>query len=167
LISPAAIASHWEAYRRGCREAGRTADGGDWRVVRCILVAGTDAEARARVYSAESAYRYYFTYLFSVLKRANRLAPLKPHPDMPDEEVTVEAVVESRVLYGSPQTVAAKLSALREEVGPFAGLLVTGMDWGGANAAWERESMQRLAGEVMPALRRKTGARANMPQPAL
>jgi alkanesulfonate monooxygenase SsuD/methylene tetrahydromethanopterin reductase-like flavin-dependent oxidoreductase (luciferase family) len=130
-------------------------------------VAGSDAEARARVFSAESAYRYYFNYLFGVLKRANRLAPLKPRPDMPDDEVTVDAIIEARVVYGAPQTVAAKLAALRAEVGPFGGLLVTGMDWGGPNAAWERESLQRLATEVVPALDAKAGAKAHSPQPAL
>jgi alkanesulfonate monooxygenase SsuD/methylene tetrahydromethanopterin reductase-like flavin-dependent oxidoreductase (luciferase family) len=167
LIAPAAVASHWDAYRRGAGEAGRAADGAHWRVVRCILVAGSDAEARARVFSAESAYRYYFNYLFGVLKRANRLAPLKPRPDMPDDEVTVDAIIEARVVYGAPQTVAAKLAALRAEVGPFGGLLVTGMDWGGPNAAWERESLQRLATEVVPALDAKAGAKAHSPQPAL
>ena len=54
-------------------------------MVRCVHVAGSDAEARSRVFSAEGAYRYYFSYLFGVLKRANRLAPLKPRPDMPDD----------------------------------------------------------------------------------
>ena len=166
LISPAAVASHWDAYQKGCREAGRAADGQDWRVVRCVHVAGSDAEAHNRVFSAESAYRYYFNYLFGVLKRANRIASLKPRPDMPDEEVTVDGIIEARVIYGSPQTVAAKLAGLRSEVGPFGHLLITGVDWGGPNAAWERESMRRLVEEVMPALREPAEARQRIAQPA-
>ncbi len=119
-----------------------------------------------RVFSAESAYRYYFNYLFGVLKRANRIASLKPRPDMPDEEVTVDGIIEARVIYGSPQTVAAKLAGLRSEVGPFGHLLITGVDWGGPNAAWERESMRRLVEEVMPALREPAEARQRIAQPA-
>jgi alkanesulfonate monooxygenase SsuD/methylene tetrahydromethanopterin reductase-like flavin-dependent oxidoreductase (luciferase family) len=166
LISPAAIASHWEAYTKGCRDAGRIADPGVWRVVRCVHVAGSDAEARTHVFSAESAYRYYFSYLFGVLKRANRIASLKPRPDMADEDVTVDGIIEARVIYGSPQTVAAKLAALRAEVGAFGNLLITGVDWGGPNAAWERESMRRLAEDVMPALRKPGEARPHVHQPA-
>jgi hypothetical protein len=43
--------------------------------------------------------------------------------------------------------------AFRERVGPFETLLVTGLDWGGPNAAWERESMRLIADEVMPKFR--------------
>jgi alkanesulfonate monooxygenase SsuD/methylene tetrahydromethanopterin reductase-like flavin-dependent oxidoreductase (luciferase family) len=167
LISTQAVASHWHAYVEGCRDAGSAPDGNDWRVVRCVHVAGTDAEARSRVFSAEGAYRYYFSYLFGVLKRAGRLAPLKPRPDMPDADVTPDAIIEARVIYGSPQTVAAKLAALRAEAGPFGHLLITGVDWGGPNAAWEKESMRRLVEDVMPALRQPAAPRHGVAQPAL
>ena len=55
--------------------------------------------------------------------------------------------------YGSPKTVLDKLVAFRERVGPFGTLLMTGLDWAGPNAAWERESMRLLAQEVMPKFR--------------
>jgi hypothetical protein len=35
---------------------------------------------------------------------------------------------------------------------------LSAVDWGGPNAAWERESWSRLAQEVMPAFREKTKA---------
>src|SRR5262245_32634626 len=160
LAPPNAIASHWDGYCRGCREARGAADGANWRVVKYVLVAGSDAEARERVFNAQSSYRYAFGYLFEVLKRAGRLAGLKSHPDQPDHEVTVESIIEARVVYGSPQTVIEKLLAFRHEVGPFGHVLMTGMDWAGPNEAWERESMHRLAEEVMPALRRHAAAQA-------
>jgi alkanesulfonate monooxygenase SsuD/methylene tetrahydromethanopterin reductase-like flavin-dependent oxidoreductase (luciferase family) len=125
-----------------------------------VLVAGTDAEARSRVFSPQSSYRYAFGYLLEVLTRAGRISGLKARPDMRDDEVTVDSIIESRVVYGSPQTVAQKLAACRDEVGPFGHLLVTGVDWAGPNEAWERESMQRLAEEVMPTLRRQAAVRA-------
>jgi hypothetical protein len=36
--------------------------------------------------------------------------------------------------------------------------LLSAIDWSGPNAAWERESLSRLAQEVMPALRAQTAA---------
>jgi alkanesulfonate monooxygenase SsuD/methylene tetrahydromethanopterin reductase-like flavin-dependent oxidoreductase (luciferase family) len=155
-----AIASHWQAYAAGCAAAGRVASGADWRVASYVLVAGSDAQARERVFAPDSSYRYTFGYLYEVLKRSGRLANLKPHHDMRDEDVTVDAIIEGRVLYGSPQTVADRLIALRDRVGPFGTLLVTGVDWSGRNGAWGRESMQRLANDVMPLVRRRAPAQA-------
>ena len=134
--------------------------GDDWRVASYILVAGSDAEARERVFAPDSSYRYTFGYLYEVLKRSGRLANLKPRRDMRDEDLTVDAIIEGRVLYGSPETVASRLIAFRDRVGPFGTLLVTGVDWGGRNAAWGRESMRRLAEEVMPVVRRHAAAQA-------
>jgi len=160
LTSVDAAVSHWQLYGEGCREVGRVPDGADWRVVKYVHVAGTDAEARTHVYSEQSAYRYAFGYLYEVLKRAGRLVGLKSHPEQPDSDVTVESVIEARVIHGSPQTVAEKLLAFRRDAGPFGHVLVTGMDWGGPNREWESESMRRLAEEVMPLVRRQATARA-------
>jgi len=125
-----------------------------------VHVAGTDVEARAHVYSEQSAYRYAFGYLHEVLRRAGRLSGLKSHPDQPDSDVTVESVIEARVIHGSPQTVAEKLLAFRQQVGPFGHVLVTGADWSGPNREWEQESMRRLAEEVMPLMRRQATVQA-------
>jgi alkanesulfonate monooxygenase SsuD/methylene tetrahydromethanopterin reductase-like flavin-dependent oxidoreductase (luciferase family) len=160
LAPQAVIASHWDGYSAACAAASRVARGEDWRVASYILVAGSDAEARERVFAPDSSYRYTFSYLYEVLRRSNRFSHLKPHPDMRDEDVTVDGIIEARVLYGSPATVAARLKDFRDRVGPFGTLLVTGVDWGGRNAAWGRESMQRLAEEVMPVVRRHAVMRA-------
>jgi alkanesulfonate monooxygenase SsuD/methylene tetrahydromethanopterin reductase-like flavin-dependent oxidoreductase (luciferase family) len=160
LSSESAVATHWGSYRKACIEAGRVPRGDDWRVVRYIHVAGSDKEARERVFSEKSSYRYAFGYLYEVLKRANRLSGLKPRPEMADADVTVDSIIEGRVIYGSPQTVTEKLVALRVAVGPFGQIFINGMDWGGPNEAWERESMGRLVGEVMPAVHRHAAAQA-------
>jgi hypothetical protein len=95
-----------------------------------------------------------------VLDRVGLLMILKPHPDMPDDDATVQAITEECVIYGSPRTVLDKLVAFRERVGPFGGLLLTGLDWGGPNQAWERESMRALAEDVMPKFRQHALAQA-------
>ena len=160
LAPPEVIASHWDDYSKAGVAAGRTPRGEDWRVASYVMVAGSDAEARERVFSAESSFRYTFGYLYEVLKRSGRLANLKPHRDMRDEDLTVDAIIEGRVLYGSPATVASRLIEFRNRVGPFGTLLVTGVDWSGPNEAWGRESMRRLAEEVMPIVRQHAPAQA-------
>jgi alkanesulfonate monooxygenase SsuD/methylene tetrahydromethanopterin reductase-like flavin-dependent oxidoreductase (luciferase family) len=158
LLPDDGLANHWQLYRQGCQEAGRPPNGDDWRVCRVIHVAATDEEARTRVYSAESGYRLFFGHMHKVYTQLGRLSILKTRPGMRDDEVTVDTFIEQRTVYGSPKTVLAKLVALREKVGPFGTLLVSAIPWVGPNAAWERESLSRIAQEVMPALREQTKA---------
>jgi hypothetical protein len=95
-----------------------------------------------------------------VLNKVGLLMILKPSPEMPDDEATVEAITEGCVLYGSPKTTLDKLVAFRDEVGPFGTLLMTGLDWLGSNEVVERESMRLMANEVMPKFRQHVLARA-------
>jgi alkanesulfonate monooxygenase SsuD/methylene tetrahydromethanopterin reductase-like flavin-dependent oxidoreductase (luciferase family) len=160
FLTEAGLATHWEMLRKGAAEAGRQPTGANWRVVRCIHVAASDTEARDRVMNERSSYQYYFGYMSEILRGLGRLIALKPTPDMADEDVTVGSIIDSRVIFGSPQTVLDKLVALRDRTGPFGSLLMTGVDWGGPNEAWERESMHRLVEEVMPRLSQHAAAQA-------
>jgi alkanesulfonate monooxygenase SsuD/methylene tetrahydromethanopterin reductase-like flavin-dependent oxidoreductase (luciferase family) len=139
LTSVDAAASHWQLYEEGCREAGRVPDGADWRVVKYVH-GGHGRRGTSTGVQRASAYRYAFGYLYEVLKRAGRLVGLKTHPEQPDSDVTVESVIEARVIHGSPQTVAEKLLAFRQQVGPFGHVLVTRTDWGGPNREWRATS---------------------------
>ena len=148
-----AIGSHWETYSKACVEAGKPARGDNWRVARNIMVAGSDAEARDRVFGEQGSNRYFYTYMREVLSRVGLLSALKPRVEMTDEEATVDVITEGSAIYGSAKTVLDKLVAFRDAAGPFGTLLMTGLDWAGPNAAWERESMRLFAQEVMPKLR--------------
>jgi alkanesulfonate monooxygenase SsuD/methylene tetrahydromethanopterin reductase-like flavin-dependent oxidoreductase (luciferase family) len=160
IIPTYSVESHWSVYGAACREAGSAPRGEKWRVARNVLVAPTDDAARERVFGEAASNRYFFTYMREVLSRIGLLVVLKPRPDMPDGEASVEAITEGCVLYGSPRTMLDKLVAFRDAVGPFETLLMTGLDWGGANEAWERESMQLLARDVMPKFRQHVLAEA-------
>jgi alkanesulfonate monooxygenase SsuD/methylene tetrahydromethanopterin reductase-like flavin-dependent oxidoreductase (luciferase family) len=149
------VAKHWQTYRKGCAEAGRAPDGGQWRVCRTLFVAPTDQEARARAFSAESGYRHFFGHMHGVFTHIGRLGTLKTRPDMRDDEVTVDTFLDQRMILGSPETVLNELLALRRDVGPFGALVISCVDWAGMNAAWERESWTLLAREVMPAFRER------------
>ncbi len=153
IIPTYAVASHWAIYSKARAEAGKRASGESWRVARNVLVAPTDAEAHDRVFGENASNRYLFTYVRAVLNSVGLLSIMKPRPDMPDEEATVEAITEASMLYGSAKTMLDKLVAFREEVGPFGTLLMTGLDWAGPNGAWERQSMQLLAQDVLPKFR--------------
>jgi hypothetical protein len=96
----------------------------------------------------------------TALATANRLAMIKPRPDMADDECTADVIMNECVIHGSPRTVLDKLVALRERVGPFGTLLQIGLDWGGPNEAWERDGMRLLAHEVMPQFRQHVTAQA-------
>ena len=162
IIPTHSVGSHWKVYSEACSRLGKRASGETWRVARNICVAPTDAQAKERVFGEAGSNRYFFNYMRTVLGRVGLLSILKPDPEMADEKATVEAITEGCVLYGSPATVLDKLVAFRETVGPFGTLLMTGLDWGGVNEAWERQSMQLLAEQVMPKLRQHIEARAEV-----
>ncbi len=124
------------------------------------MVAPTDAEAHDRVFGEKASNRYFYTYIRAALGGVGLLSILKPDPNMPDEKATAEVITEGCVLYGSPKTMLDKLVAFRDEVGPFGTLLMTGLDWAGPNEAWERQSMQLMAEEVMPKFRQHVLAEA-------
>jgi alkanesulfonate monooxygenase SsuD/methylene tetrahydromethanopterin reductase-like flavin-dependent oxidoreductase (luciferase family) len=153
IIAAWSVATHWKLYSQTCAELGKPATGENWRVSRNVMVAPSDSEAHDRVYGEQGANRYFFTYIREALDRVGLLSLLKPDPDMSDEAATAEAITEGCVIHGSPKTVLDKLVAFRDAVGPFGTLLMTGLDWGGPNAAWERQAMALLAQEVMPKFR--------------
>ena len=155
-----AVGAHWQTYRAACAEAGKPARSENWRVARNVMVAPSDAQAHDRVFSAQGSNRYFYTYMREVLGRVGILSVMKPDPDMPDDAVTVDVITEGCVLYGSPKTFLDKLIAFRDAVGPFGTLLMTGLDWSGANREWERNSMRLLAEEVFPKFRQHTMAQA-------
>src|SRR4051812_41092609 len=155
LLPGAVLGNHWKNYRQGCIEAGREVDPVNWRLVRSVLVAPTDEEARARAFSPQGAQRYFFNHFFKVFTKVRQLDAVRPRPGVADADITLDDIIESRLIYGSPRTVATKLATLRKAIGPFGTLLISGMDWSGPNAEWERESLTLLAEDVLPLLRKQ------------
>jgi alkanesulfonate monooxygenase SsuD/methylene tetrahydromethanopterin reductase-like flavin-dependent oxidoreductase (luciferase family) len=159
------IGSHWKKYAEGCAAVGREPSGDSWRVARNMVIAESDEEALARVMDPEGSTYYYFDYMWRILKAVNYTAVMKDDPNQPDDDVTVEQLINSMVFYGSSKTVLDKLVAFRERTGPFNGLMMAAMDASGKNREWEWETMRRLATKVMPGLRSavKSGEKAAVP----
>ena len=150
------VPTHWANYARGCEEAGRTPDRGDWRVARSIFV--HDDHRTALDYgrtNERSPYRFYYRQLFTKLKKLGRHAAFRPTADFPDEELTLDFIVDRLVIAGDPASVTDQLLAFREVTGDFGTLLYAGKDW--EDEALGRRSMELMAEKVMPAVNAAIG----------
>jgi alkanesulfonate monooxygenase SsuD/methylene tetrahydromethanopterin reductase-like flavin-dependent oxidoreductase (luciferase family) len=149
------VASHWTVYQKGAEEGGFEPDPENWRVARNIIVTDTDSEAEAYMAKQDSALFHYYYYMLVVIKRAGFTAMMKPTKEMSEDELTPAWAVKNLIIAGSPQTVAEKILAFREEVGPFGTILMLGHDW--EDPRIHKRSMQLMAEQVMPLLNEATG----------
>jgi alkanesulfonate monooxygenase SsuD/methylene tetrahydromethanopterin reductase-like flavin-dependent oxidoreductase (luciferase family) len=156
------VKTHWETYADELAKMGQMPDGANWRVARSIFVADTNAEAEAFIRTPGGAHDWYYDYMFQVYERMGSAALLAPWPGMNPTEITPQLVRDQFVIYGSVETVAAKILALREEVGPFGTLMMTAHDW--TEKAEMRKSMQLLARDVMPRVRAALQESIRMPE---
>ena len=150
------VATHWPMYEQGCVLAGLPAHRADWRVCKSIFVADDDATAEHYVKDHKGAYGFYFWNLYTKRKSANALFSFKRDPAMPDEEVTLDYILDTMVIRGSVNSVVEQLLAFNDELGGFGTLMVCGHDW--ADPVLARRSMQLMAEQVMPRVNAALGA---------
>ena len=146
------IASHWEAVLEGANKTGKMPSRRDWRIVRDVYVADTDAEAREHALNGMLG-RVWREYLLPLFDSFQLLKVFKHDPEVPDRDVTPEYLMEHLWLVGSPRTVTEKLHQLYDAAGGFGTLLMLVYDHWQDQAGWER-SMRLLATEVMPQVRK-------------
>lgn len=149
FLLPQWVRTHWPNYVQGKEAAGQPADPADWRIARTVFV-GDDAEAARRyaVADANSPYRFYYSQMLTKMRKLGRLELFKTHRDQPDEEVTLERVLDALVVHGTPSGVAEQLLAFREEVGTFGELVYAGLDW--VDPTLARRSMELMVTKVVP-----------------
>ena len=147
-LNPGYVSSHWEAVEQGAARSKRTPKRSDWRMVREVFVADTDAEAM-RLSAGGMMGRMMTEYFLPLLAAFGFTEYLKHDPSVPDSDVTAEYCAKHNWLIGSPATVSDKLNRLYEEVGGFGTLLVFCFDYSENPKAWQH-SMELLAKEVMP-----------------
>jgi alkanesulfonate monooxygenase SsuD/methylene tetrahydromethanopterin reductase-like flavin-dependent oxidoreductase (luciferase family) len=149
FLRPQWVASHWPRYVEGKLSVSATAEHQDWRVARTVFVADNDAVARD--YGRDdpgSPYRLYYDQMLRKMRKLGRLALFKSHRDQPDDEVTLDGMLDQLVITGTPDAVADQILAFVEEVGPFGELVYAGLDWADPDLA--RRSMELFADKVMP-----------------
>jgi alkanesulfonate monooxygenase SsuD/methylene tetrahydromethanopterin reductase-like flavin-dependent oxidoreductase (luciferase family) len=78
----------------------------------------------------------------------NRLGLFKKSPDQPDEEVTIDYMINELVITGTVNSVVDQLLSFREIIGDFGTLVYNGPDW--VDPKLGKRSMELMATEVMP-----------------
>src|SRR4029078_84400 len=146
FLLPEWVKSHWPKYVDGCVRAGGNADPANLPVAKSIFVADSDKTAKAYVTDSRSPYRYYYSQLYTKLKRA-RLDLFKTRRDQPDSEVTLDGICDELIIHGSPEKVADEILKFRDKVGDFGTLLYAGKDWRDPKLA--KRSMTLLGDKVM------------------
>jgi alkanesulfonate monooxygenase SsuD/methylene tetrahydromethanopterin reductase-like flavin-dependent oxidoreductase (luciferase family) len=149
FLLPQWVATHWPNYVEGKQSAGATASPDDWRIARTVFVADDAgvAEAYGRG-DANSPYRYYYGKMLGKMRGLGRLGLFKTSREQPDEEVTLDGVLDDLVIAGTPDSVAEQILAFREQTGDFGELVYAGLDWVDPDLA--RRSMELMATKVMP-----------------
>ena len=148
FLLPQWVKSHWDKVVEGSDSAGLQADRARWRVAKTIFVADDEQTAQEYGKGPKSPYRFYYEQLGFKLVRAGRANLFKSDHAMPDSVVTTDLLVDELVVAGTPDQVAEKLLAFREEIGDFGTLLYCGIDWVDPQLA--RRSMELMAQAVMP-----------------
>jgi len=153
------LKSHWENYCKGKAEVGVKPDVNDWRVARTICVADDDKTAERYGRSGKgNPYEFYWSQMYTKMKRGKRLYVFKSHKDQPDDEITLDHVMDNCVIHGSVNKVVDQLLALREEIGDFGEIVYAGMDW--VDPVLSKRSMQLMAEQVMPRVNAAIGKSA-------
>ena len=153
------LKSHWENYSKGKAEAGAKPDVKDWRVARTIFVADDDKTAERYGRSgAGNPYEFYWSQMLFKMKRGKRAYVFKSHKDQPDDEITLDYVLDNCVIHGSVNKVVDQLLALRQEIGDFGEIVYAGMDW--VDPALAKRSMQLMAEQVLPRVNAAIGKSA-------
>ncbi|MBT0957234.1 LLM class flavin-dependent oxidoreductase [Alphaproteobacteria bacterium KMM 3653] len=156
FLLPKWAATHWPKYVEGCKAGGFTPDYADWRVAKNICVADDMETARAYARDPGSPYVLYYSQLLTKMRAGNRLNLFKEDQDMPDEDVTLDYVLDKLVIHGDPSSVADQILELREVTGPFKHLVYAGHDWTDYDLG--RKGMILMAEKVMPILTEATKA---------
>jgi alkanesulfonate monooxygenase SsuD/methylene tetrahydromethanopterin reductase-like flavin-dependent oxidoreductase (luciferase family) len=152
------LRDHWKVMEEGAASAGRGCDRQDWRVIRDVFVADTDAEAKAWVRSSLWAGMWLEQNL-PLLAAFDWLPFIKHDPAVADADVDIDYLIDNLWLVGSPETVTQKLVDTYEVLGGFGTVVVNKYDYGDTPVAYRR-SLALLATEVMPAVNRRLDARA-------
>jgi alkanesulfonate monooxygenase SsuD/methylene tetrahydromethanopterin reductase-like flavin-dependent oxidoreductase (luciferase family) len=89
------------------------------------------------------------------LGKFKRLASFKSHPAMPDEDVTLDYVLDNIVIRGTVNEVVDRILQMHETIGDFGTLLYCGKDW--TDVQLGRRSMELMAEKVLPAVNAAIG----------
>jgi len=146
LLSRTYLKDHWRLVEAGAARTGRSANRGDWRVARDVLVGPTPAVARQRARIVLG--RNYLQHQHPNRVGTIQMTSTKLDPAMPDEAVTVDYLMDNVWIVGDPAQCAEQIQQLHEESGGFGTLLSITTD--SDDAGWDHESLRLLMEHVAP-----------------
>ena len=149
------LRGHWDVIEEGAASTGATCSRQDWRVIRDIVVADTDKEARQLATESLMA-RHWRDQNFPLLEQFDWVRYLKHSDSVPDADVDVDYLADHVWLVGSPDTVAERLAETAEVLGGFGTVIANCYDFADQSDQWMR-SLELLATEVMPRFQVTTG----------
>ena len=141
-LNPTYVGSHWKAVEQGAARTGRTRERSEWRLVREVSIADTDAEAM-RLSAGGMMGRMMKEYFLPLLASFQFTEYLKHRPGRAGFGRDARNCARHNWLVGSPATVAEKLHGIYEEVGGFGHLLLFCFDYSENPQAW-RHSLELL-----------------------
>lgn len=142
------LKTHWNVYSEAATEAGYTPDREVHHVVRDVVVADTDAEARKLAVEGGMG-KAWAEYLLPVYKQFGIIDGLAEGTGTDAADIDLEFLAEHVWLVGSPETVTAKIQQFQEDSGGFGTLMPYSYDYVDQAEAWN-ESLRLLAQEVAP-----------------
>jgi alkanesulfonate monooxygenase SsuD/methylene tetrahydromethanopterin reductase-like flavin-dependent oxidoreductase (luciferase family) len=141
-------AKHWDAVVEGAARTRRIPDRNDWRIIRDVYVAPTDAEARELAIGGIMG-RCWREFLLPIYLGLGLGPLLKRDPSMPDEAIDLEYLADNLWFVGSPETVANRILELQAQTGGFGHLTIVSYDASDERESWNR-SLELLMNEVLP-----------------
>jgi alkanesulfonate monooxygenase SsuD/methylene tetrahydromethanopterin reductase-like flavin-dependent oxidoreductase (luciferase family) len=146
LLAPVHLKDHWPLVEAGAASTGRVADRREWRIGRDVFVADTNTEARERARAVLG--RNYVRHQYPNRVGTSQMAACKVDPNLPDDALDVDYMMEHMWIVGDPQECADRIRRLYETVGGFGQLLAITQD--SDNPEWDHRSLQLLIEEVGP-----------------
>jgi alkanesulfonate monooxygenase SsuD/methylene tetrahydromethanopterin reductase-like flavin-dependent oxidoreductase (luciferase family) len=150
LVPIPTLLSHWSAVEARRRQDRAPAEP---RRVACRArhLRRRDDGASPPSSSAGAQAQVFERYFLPLLKYAKQLFLFKSDPTMPDEDITIDWLMDNIWLVGSPDDVARRIRELHAQVGGFGTVLQLIYDWGEGEEC-NRRNMGLLAKEVIPQL---------------
>jgi alkanesulfonate monooxygenase SsuD/methylene tetrahydromethanopterin reductase-like flavin-dependent oxidoreductase (luciferase family) len=143
------LRTHWQDYSAAAEENGHKVDRSMHHVVRDVIIADTDKEARKLAIDGGLGHAWD-EYIGPTYKRFGVMQELLHDKTMNVDDVDAEYLAEHVWIVGSPETVTEKFEEWFDRLGGgFGTLLIYSHDFLDNPKPWE-ESMQRLAQEVAP-----------------
>ncbi len=147
-VHTSVLTQHWATYAAAADSAGHLADRSDWRICRDFLVAETDEQARDAYLNGPMGDLWQTYNIPTFIQHG--IGELISGGQIPPEQLSAEWLIDNNFhLVGSPETVAAKIEALYQEVGGFGTLVSFGHEYVDDPAVYRR-SFELIGSQVAP-----------------